>query len=251
MLRYLADSSPVGSYSSRQLGQSQETHSMLLQPLPVPWGTLPSSVRSAARSARISVAVIRRAIFAENVILWYGICFSSNLQKKRFLWVLWFLSFVFCFFVFLEARLAAEGSEVTLAVARDGARCCCELDPLGLVRVDVLAAALRVELAASLPNAVDAETGCERGLRVGKLTLYLPLHADNNSGLLGVAALAQHLLLQNALAVADDTLGLNDLGLGSSARHSRGCLASLRTLEQGAQPALVSVECGQFGVLLI
>ena len=164
-----------------------------------------------------------------------------------------FVVFVFCllFFVFLEARLAAEGSEVTLAVARDGARCCCELDPLGLVRVDVLAAALRVELAASLPNAVDAETGCERGLRVGKLTLYLPLHADNNSGLLGVAALAQHLLLQNALAVADDALGLNDLGLGSSARHSRGCLASLRTLEQGAQPALVSVECGQFGVLLI
>jgi len=160
---------------------------------------------------------------------------------------------MFCLlFCCLEALLlAAQGAEVALAVTRDGACASSELGPLGLIRVDVLAAALCVELAASLPDAVDAEACRERGLDVRELALDEALRADHYCGLLGVTALAQHLLQQHALAVADDGGGLNDLGLGSRARHRRGSLARLGALEQVVHAALVGVHARQLGLLLI
>ena len=108
-----------------------------------------------------------------------------------------------------------------------------------------------MQLAASLPDAVDAKAGCERGLNVLKLALHEALRADDDGGLVRVAAGAQHLLLEVAAAVADDALGLNDLGLSGRAGQGGSGLAGPRALKQVAQPALVGVQRRQLGLLFV
>lgn len=158
------------------------------------------------------------------------------------------MCFFFCFF-FLPAAL--QRGEVAHAIAGDGLRGRHELRPLGLARVDVLAAALLMQLAAGLPDAVDAEAGGERCLDCRELALHEALRADHDCRLARIAAGAQHLLLKVAAAVADDALGLNDLGLGCRAREGGGCLAGLGALEQVAQPALVVRQRCQLGLLFV
>ena len=117
-----------------------------------------------------------------------------------------FVDFVFVFV--LEAAL--ERCEVP-----EGLRGLCELSPLGLVRVDELAAPLQVQLAAGRP----ADTLLVGAARLGTAQDALELE---------VAARSHHLLLELAAAVTDDALCLGDLAQRGRARQLLIRLSRLR-----------------------
>ena len=129
---------------------------------------------------------------------------SSIFTKKNFCGFCCFLcDFVF---VFVLEAAALERCEVPDAVARDRLRGLRELRPLGLVRVDELAAPLQVQLTAGRP--ADA-------LLVGAARLW----AAQDALELEVAARAQDLLLELAAAVSDDALRLDELAQRGRARQ--------------------------------